>query len=329
MTPSTDTPRHCPYCDAHHSSKLYETLDMYGNEFSVHQCRECNTVFLSPYPTPQQLEQAYSASYYGEQEQKFTSLVERVVDYFRKQRAKTISHYIPASAKVLDIGCGNGRFLHHLLKLGNYEAHGIELPGKAAERAAKVKGLVLKEGKLQPNDFSDAFFDAVTMFHVIEHLDQPRETLQTIGQIVKPGGIAYISMPNIDSWQSRLFKGKWLHLDPPRHVFFLSPQHLKHEMQRLGFTLEKERYFNPEYNPFGMQQSLLNKLFQKRELLFEHLKGNKQYVQGYSNTTLMLQNLFFKLTFPLFVLSDAIESAFKKGATVEMVFRKGVNSYEL
>ncbi|QQS30165.1 MAG: class I SAM-dependent methyltransferase [Sphingobacteriales bacterium] len=322
MSASTDTGRHCPYCFADNSRKLYETLDMYDHTFQVNQCNNCNTVFLSPNPTPEQLEQAYSESYYGEQEQKFNTLVERVVDFFRKQRAGIISGYIPSTAKVLDIGCGNGRFLYHLLKKGNYEAYGIELPGKAAERASKVEGLILKQGKLEPGDFQDSSLDAVTMFHVIEHLDQPRQTLQIIGQIVKPGGIAYISMPNIDSWQSRLFKGKWLHLDPPRHVFFLSPRHLQHEMQQLGFQLEKERYFNPEYNPFGMQQSLLNMVSPKRELLFEHLKGNRQYVGNFSTAALMLQSLFFKATFPLFILSDALESAFKKGATVEMVFRK-------
>lgn len=313
----------CPYCNATSGSKtLYPTVDMYEQHFMVNQCGECHTVYLNPAPTDVQLAQAYSEAYYGEQDQKFNSFVERVVDFFRKQRAIIISNYVPQPAKVLDIGCGNGRFLYHMLKRGNYEAHGVELPGKAAERAAQVKGIHLKLGNLNAADFPTGFFDAVTMFHVIEHLKQPRQTLQTISQILKPGGIAYISMPNIDSWQSRLFKGKWLHLDPPRHLFFLSPTHLQSEMKSLGFNLISERYFNPEYNPFGMQQSMLNLFCSKREVLFEHLKGNKQYVTGYSPANLFLQNLFFKTTFPLFMLYDAVEALFKKSATVEMVFQK-------
>ncbi|OWY20703.1 class I SAM-dependent methyltransferase [Sphingobacteriales bacterium UPWRP_1] len=312
----------CIYCNARQNRLLYPTRDMYGNNFTVRQCRQCEAVFLWPPPTTKQLEQAYSETYYGEQEHKFNSLVERVVDYFRSRRAKIISRWVPPPGRVLDIGCGNGRFLHYMQGLGNYETYGIELPGKAAERAAQINGLILKQGKLEPNDFSEGFFDAITLFHVFEHLDQPRQTLQIINKIVKPGGIAYISLPNIDSLQSKWFKGKWLHLDPPRHLFFLSPKNLQHQMNQLGFELAAERYFNPEYNPFGMQQSLLNLLLNKRDVLFEYLKGHDNYTKEYSPLNLFLQNLFFKTTFPLFVLTDALESLLKKGATVEMVFRK-------
>lgn len=322
MATNSDIRQPCIYCKATQSEELYHTLDMYGQNFGVNRCRVCEAVFLAPQPTPQQLNQAYSEAYYGEQEQKFNTLVERVVDFFRSRRAKFIGQNVPPAAKILDIGCGNGRFLYYMLQQGNYQTYGIELPGKAAERAAQVQGLILKQGKLEANDFPDDFFDAVTLFHVFEHLDKPREVLQIISKIVKPGGIAYISLPNIDSWQSKLFKGKWLHLDPPRHLFFLSPKSLQHEMKQLGFELKKRHFFNPEYNPFGMQQSILNMLTNKRELLFEHLKGNTTYTKGYSNRILFMQNLFFKLTFPLFMLSDALESLFGKGATVEMVFQK-------
>ena len=131
-----------------------------------------------------------------------------------------------------------------------------------------------------------------------------------------------MSFPNIDSFQSQMFKGKWLHLDPPRHLFFFKPKDFVNEMKSYGFELVQETHFCTEQNPFGMQQSLLNLMTKKRELLYEHLKGNEEYVNGHSKASLFVQRSFFTLSYPLFVLSDAIESAFGKGATVEFVFKK-------
>ncbi len=316
----------CTYCKARGSKVLYPLQDTKGDDFFLQQCGQCRAVFLAPPPSQAQLEAAYSDDYYGEQDDKFESWVEQVLDFFRRRRAKSITQLLPSSAKVLDIGCGNGRFLQYMQQTGNIEAYGIELPGKAAQRAAQIKGIQLKEGTLEKGDFADNFFDAVTLVHVLEHLPSPKETLETIHQMVKPGGFVVIYLPNIASFQSRFFKGKWLHADPPRHLFFFEPEDLKREMSLLGFESIQESFFNPEYNPYGMQQSLLNLLFpQKRELLYEHLKGNLAYSKGYSGVNLFLQKLFCQLTYPLFVLSDAVESGLGRGATFCFVFKKRRN----
>ena len=96
----------------------------------------------------------------------------------------------------------------------------------------------------------------------------------------------------------------------------------KEKMGAFGFEVIREKYFSVEYNPFGMQQSLLNCILKKREVLYETLKGNKEYVKEFSKANLLFQNLFFKLSAPLFIISDAVESAFRKGATVEFVMKK-------
>lgn len=312
----------CLYCQSHGATALYTATDMYNFEFNVVQCANCRAVYLDPQPTLQQLDHAYSEHYYGEQEKKFFSPFELVLDYFRKQRARALTNHLAPNAHILDIGCGNGRFLHFVSQMGNYHLHGVELPGKAAQRAAQIPNIHLKIGELQANDFEPQSIDAVTMFHVVEHLPNPAEVLAIISQIIKPGGVAIISFPNIDSWQSRFFKGKWLHLDPPRHLYFFSPKDFSIQMQKHGFETIKTKYFNPEYNPFGLLQSVLNYFSDQRDILYEHLKHNKQYTANYSKLNLTLQTLFFVCSFPLFILADAVESVFKKSGTVEMVFRK-------
>jgi SAM-dependent methyltransferase len=311
----------CAYCQARHSLRLYRTHSISEDNFYINRCLECRAVFLSPIPTQQQLDQAYGDSYYGEGQGKFAGYIEKVLDRFRSARASKVGKYIRPPAKILDIGCGNGKFLGYLIKQG-FDGYGTELPGKAADRAAQIPGLKLKVGRLTTEDFSENFFDCLCMWHVFEHLTDPKETLQIVRKILKPGGYLMMSLPNIASFQSRLFRGNWLHLDPPKHLFFLEAPDLISEMKEFGFKLIKRRYFSLEQNPFGIQQSILNCLLSHREVLFEALKGNFAYTKQYSWFSITLQKLFYLSTFPIFVLLAGLEAALGKGGTMELIFRK-------
>lgn len=311
----------CSFCGAKQSLRLYPTCSISGDNFYLNRCLMCRAVFLNPRPTQEQLDQAYDDAYYGSGEGKFTGCIEKVLNHFRMARATRISNYIKPPAKILDIGCGNGRFLGYLIDQG-FDGYGIELPGKAAERAGEIQGLNVKVGQMTRQDYSESFFDGVCMWHVFEHLTEPKETLHIIQKILKPGGYLMMSLPNIDSLQSRLFRGKWFHLDPPKHLFFTGAHDLILEMKELGFELIRYKYFSMEQNPFGIQQSILNCLLRKRDVFFESLKGNNEYIKEYSRFSIMLQRIFYLSTFPVFVLLAWVEAAFKKGGTMEFVFKK-------
>ena len=313
---------HCTYCHSPNYQILYDTQDMYGHAFNLLGCADCEAIYLSPQPTEAQLAQAYDEDYYGQEEEKFDGWIERVLNVFRARRAAIVKKYVKEPANVLDIGCGNGLFLSNVARQGNYNIHGIEMPGKAANRAARIPNIHLQQKTLSQGDFPKDYFGAITLFHVFEHLLNPKEVLDIIQEILHRQGILIIAIPNIDSFQSQLFKGKWLHLDPPRHTIFFKPSTFKKLMQDRGFQLLEENYYNMEYNPFGFQQSLLNKLFNKRELLYESLKGNKSYTANYSRLNLGVQKAFFVSTFPLFAALDIPVAALKKSATVTFVFRK-------
>jgi len=315
-----DNTNPCAYCGAAESVQLYPTYSISGDNFYLSRCLHCHAVFLSPRPSQHQLERAYDDSYYGTGEQKFTGYIEKVLDRFRSARARRVRSYISPPARILDIGCGNGKFLSYLMPRG-FECYGTELPGKAAERAAKIPGLNLKVGRLAEANFSDDFFDCICMWHVFEHLTEPKQALQIIRNILKPGGYLMMSLPNIDSLQSKIFRGKWLHLDPPKHLFFLGPADLNSAMKDLGFKLIKQRHFSLEQNPFGFQQSLLNCILRRREILFEALKGNTAYIEGTSRVSIALQKLFCLTTFGIFVLAAGLEAALKRGGTMELTFR--------
>ncbi|PIP53733.1 MAG: hypothetical protein COX07_09105 [Bacteroidetes bacterium CG23_combo_of_CG06-09_8_20_14_all_32_9] len=313
----------CGYCKSSESKVLYKTFDIFKNNYTINKCSACNAYFLAPRPTPEQLSKAYASSYYGGNKEKFSSpLIEKILDYFRSGRARRVSRFIKNDAKVLDIGCGNGRFLKYLLKFGSFKLYGTEMEGNSAKRASRIPEITLKTGTLEPDDFPDKFFDAISLFHVFEHLTEPKETLEIINKILKPGGIVVFSFPNIVSFQAQLFKGKWLHLDPPRHLFFFAPKDFIKLMKTFGFTVISKHNISLEQNPFGMVQSLLNLTTKKREVLFESLKGNADYIKEYSKLNMFFQKLFFVVTMPVFALTDVISALFGKSGTIELAFKK-------
>jgi 2-polyprenyl-3-methyl-5-hydroxy-6-metoxy-1,4-benzoquinol methylase len=311
----------CTFCGARQSDTLYATRSIFGHPYALDRCRRCRAIFLTPFPTSAELAEAYDDRYYGEQSTKFAPAIETLIDRFRKSRARTVRRRVAPPARVLDIGCGNGRFLGHLIALG-YEGYGLELPGKAADRAAQVFGLHLKTGPLSKEDYEEASFDVVCMWHVFEHLTAPAETLDIAAHILRPSGYLLVSLPNIDSLQSQFFRGNWFHLDPPRHLFYLGRRELSTALARRGLRLVRVKYFSLEQNVFGIQQSILNTLCNERDVLFEAIKGNRMYTRRYSPWSLALQRLFWLTTFPFFTVAALLEAALRAGGTMELTFVK-------
>jgi len=308
----------CPYCHSNSHTHAFSTWSFESIDYSIRNCHNCQARFLSPPPTAEVLALAYDDSYYGEGDTKFDGPVERILDGFRKKRATLLHRKLNGKGKVLDIGCGNGRFLDHMQKLGDYSIHGIEPEGLSAQRARQIESLELKIGALEKGDFSPESLDAITLFHVFEHLTEPKETMQIASEILRPGGWLFMSFPNIGSWQAKVFKGNWLHLDPPRHLFLFRRQDFKTQMLELGFEIVEERHFSLEYNPFGFCQSLLNKMTGQRDLLYESMKGD----DSINPTTIFWHRLLTMCTVPLAIALDALASLFKSSATVFFILRK-------
>lgn len=312
----------CINCKSLSSKFKYDVTDIFGDTFKFVQCLNCKVYFLNPRPTSSQLSKAYAEDYYGYGDKKFNGLIESLLLWFKSRNAKKISSFIPESASVLDVGCGNGSFLKSLHKNGNFKLFGIEPQGKSAERASNIKEVNLHVGYLEKGLYDNSQFDFISLIHVFEHLANPSEVLEIITEISKEKGILLIEIPNINSWQAKIFKESWLHLDPPRHLNMFPPKVLESQLQNLGWQLEKETFIAPQYSPFGVQQSILNVFLNKRDVLYEFLKGNKAYVEDYSKLSLFLMQVFQWLSFPLFVLTDVIASLCKKGGTVKMYFKK-------
>jgi SAM-dependent methyltransferase len=281
-----------------------------------------------PRPSSEQLAAAYDDSYYGKRQDEFSGPVERFVEMARRMRARRLARGLSSGARVLDIGGGNGGFLGELGKIGNFELHGIEIAGESANRAAKNKKIKLKIGELEDTDYAPDSFDLVTLFHVFEHLTEPRKTLEIIHRILKPGGRLIMSFPNVSSMQARIFKANWFHLDPPRHLFLMPTTAFIKAMDEAGFSIMRSSHMSLEQNPYGFIQSCLNCFTARRDVLYERLKGNYAYAPAFGRTAFTFIVLCAAMLFIPAVVMDIVESGCRHGATVEYTLQKHNSRYE-
>jgi 2-polyprenyl-3-methyl-5-hydroxy-6-metoxy-1,4-benzoquinol methylase len=148
------------------------------------------------------------------------------------ERVARVRRVLPTGT-LLDVGCSTGTFLSVAREC--YRVTGVE-PDPSTSRQAQAKGLEVRVGSAQDVTPPVGGFDVVTMFHVIEHLDSPRELVGTIRQLVRPGGIVLIETPTVDCLWFRFApaRSRWRQLIPD-HYFLFSRQTLERLLVASGF----------------------------------------------------------------------------------------------
>jgi SAM-dependent methyltransferase len=137
-------------------------------------------------------------------------------------------------ARLLDVGCGNGRFLCGARKLG-YEIWGLE-PDPQAASAARELGFTIHVGGLPDSGLPEGYFAHITLNHVFEHLHYPERVVQEIFRLLEPGGRVWLRFPNIDSQGLRRFGENWRGLEPPRHLVLPSAAGLLKLLEQTGYV---------------------------------------------------------------------------------------------
>ena len=147
------------------------------------------------------------------------------------------------------------------------------------------------------------------MLTVLEHLSNPVEVLSKLKTLLSPGGVVIVSVPNFSSWQSKVFKGAWFHLDPPRHLLQFEPETLTDCLGRAGLSPVGEARFLPEYGSSGWIQSALNRVLPHSNFLYELVKdrGALKQMSGVSQVLHLAGSM--ALGAPVFALSVPVEAA--------------------
>lgn len=263
----------CNLCGSKRTSFLFRAQDYISREyFNVVKCDVCGLVYTAPRPNSKEIDKFYAHHYYGKQNSRFKAPVELLIRLFRQQRSRKILRLMD-SGRILDVGCGRGRMLDEFRKRG-WETFGTELSEQAASAAREELGLNVRAITLEEWGFEDKFFDVITLGHVLEHLPDPHRTLREVSRILKDDGLLVISTPNFDSFQAKVSKEKWFHLDVPRHCYHFSTGTLTRMLESVGFRVWRQHFFSLEYDPFGLMQSVLNMLGGEPNFLYDLLKSD-------------------------------------------------------
>ena len=160
-----------------------------------------------------------------------------------RRRFDTISALLgnkPAALRVLDVGCSRGNFLAAGTRLG-FHMEGVE-PAANIAAAARAQGLTVHTGLLADANLAAASFDAITLFEVIEHLQEPLPLLRECHRVLKPGGILVLSTGNTASWTVAAMREKWDYFDIAKdggHISFYNPRSIALLGSRAGFSAER------------------------------------------------------------------------------------------
>jgi len=228
---SNAAPGGCIACGDSASLPYLEAPDRFHGRSEVYRllrCPSCSLVWLDRPPLPSEMGQHYGPDYdrsvaaAGEEPERWAG------------RYKVLAKH-RSSGAILDLGCSAGGFLGGLRR-PDWKLYGVEMSDSVARKARARCGAQVFVGDILDAPFAPESFDVITCFHVFEHLYQPREVLARVADWLKPGGIFYAMMPNIDSAGCRIFGSHWYALELPRHLFHFSPNSLRILAESVGLS---------------------------------------------------------------------------------------------
>lgn len=235
--------KECPVCRAENIQNVLTCQDhtVSKTNFEIWECSNCSVRFTQYAPAQDSIGPFYQSDTYISHTDTEKGLVNKLYKIARNntlkwkiQLVKTVTGKIKTPGSLLDIGAGTGAFLQMANK-ASWTARGLE----PDERARKI---CFKNYKLQLDspeklfEFPDEAFDAVTMWHVLEHVHQLHEYIQQIKRVLVRGGVALIALPNFTSLDATHYAANWAAYDVPRHLYHFSPESMKtlvtfHEMK--------------------------------------------------------------------------------------------------
>ena len=201
------------------------------------RCKTCGLIYVGTMREQDDLKNHYSEEYF---EPYFKAEQLYLKKRFSK-RLREIRQYVDAGM-LLDVGCGAGFFLK-LAADNGFRTKGVELSQYAADYARTTMGLDVFHGELADAQFEPEQFDVVTLWHVIEHVHDPKRFLQRINKLLKPGGFLALEVPNIGSIGARIAGMDWEMLAPREHFYYFTKATIIRLLRDAGFQMLQQRTF--------------------------------------------------------------------------------------
>jgi len=266
----------CVFCEAH---LMLVIKDIFDSRFGIDSllnigfCPSCNLVQTFPPPHFDKLKTFYENCYnYAGTSNGIYSKVRSAFFSTQLYRVWMILdgdisfHSVFGKGRLLDLGCNEGRGLS-IYKKNGFEPEGLELNERAADKAMNSGFKVFTEPfeEFQPKQL----YNVVVLSNVLEHSLDPKSMLANVHRVLKPKGEVWISCPNVESWQRRLFGRFWINWHVPFHIFHFSKNTLSKILNNNGFKITKETQQSPS---LWLTQSIISRLFGKPNRPTKHLR---------------------------------------------------------
>ena len=211
----------CPWCGSDKAQINLWLKDEFltKEDFHICECLNCGLLYTMPRPKKEKIGEYYKSNeYYSHQENKkgfIPKIYEKVKKTNLKYKYKLATKGLDIG-KMLDIGSGVGDFLHTAESHG-WQCIGVE-PSEDAKNIARqrTKANLIESAEIE--NLPDQMFDVITMWHVLEHVDNLRWQVEQLQRLIKPKGRIVIALPNYKSYDGQYYKEKWAAYDVPRHL---------------------------------------------------------------------------------------------------------------
>jgi len=297
----------CPWCNSTDITRHLHTVDLIQQKqgwFALDRCRRCLHIFQNPRLSGTGLSYYYRDFYDGLGATKMRKGFAARGSTYRR-RARAVAAVESSPALWLDVGTGYGHFCETARTIfPNTSFHGIDASDGIDDG--------LKSGRIdvafkEPLEVLAARYperyDVVSMYHYLEHTTDPRIELRHAVQLLKPGGLLVIEVPNTQSPMARWLGRYWLPWLQPQHLHFVPASNLAREMVSLGFTVEHCDSGDP-HDPLDLTGALLLALNAKLP------KGNAPWHSGSAGRlSLLVRSAAWPLAMPFLVIARYIDLA--------------------
>ncbi len=228
----------CPSCKhpQFNNFKICKDHSVSGESFALVKCSKCQLVFTNPRPVIEEIHKYYNSSTYISHTNKGNTLVNILYKiarvYTLRRKLKAIRKFTPRK-RILDYGCGTGHFLQYLTSKG-WETYGFE-PDEGARASATSQNLTVFDNRARIKELEK--FDVITLWHVLEHVHDVRDTMKFLRKRLESNGFLFIAVPNINSFDAIHYHENWAAYDVPRHLYHFSQDSFSRLAKKCKFNI--------------------------------------------------------------------------------------------
>ena len=248
---------HCPGCDSSSVKFVLDTKDysISGRSFSIWECANCTLRFTQDVPDSDSIGPYYKSENYISHTNTSMGFVNRLYQIVRKKTLRQKRRLICKTTgkqrgTLLDVGSGTGAFVNEM-KQNGWEVTGLE-PDEDARRVAKESFHCELKSTDVLLSLPENAFDAITLWHVLEHVHDLKNYLHQFKKLLKPDGRLVIAVPNYTSFDASVYRQYWAAYDVPRHLYHFSPLSMKLLVHKNGMRIIKYKpmWFDSFYVSF-------------------------------------------------------------------------------